>query len=294
MHDWDDLRHFIAVARFESLSAASQRLGVDAATVGRRIARLEAALKSTLFVRTRKGLQLTASGGRLLEAALEAEAAMGVVSRSGERDVVGGTVRLSVAEGFGTAIVAPALPALRAKMPRLTIELAAQSGFLSSSKREVDIAVTLSAPPTARVSVTPLTDYELGLYASPSYLSKHDVPANVDDLKRHEIVGYIDDLIYAPELNYLEEIRTGLRTTLSSSSIRAQREMIEAGGGIGVLPCFMSAGLTRILPAQVRLKRRFWLSTHRDVTELARVRAVVNWLKKLVKLKASKLLPTRP
>lgn len=293
MYDWDDLRHFIAVARFESLTAASQRLGVDAATVGRRIARLEAALKSTLFVRSRKGFHLTASGGRLFDAALNAEAAMEVVSQAGERDVVGGTVRLSVAEGFGTTIVAPALPALREQMPRLRIELAAQSGFLSSSKREVDIAVTLSAAPIARVSVTPLTDYELGLFAAPSYLEKREAAETVDDLKRHEIVGYIDDLIYAPELNYLEEIRSGLRTTLSSSSIRAQREMIEAGGGIGVLPCFMSGNLTRVLPAQVRLRRRFWLSTHRDVTDLARVRAVVGWLKKLVKLKASRLLPTR-
>lgn len=293
MYDWDDLRHFIAAARFESLTEASQRLGVDAATVGRRIARLEAALKSTLFVRSRKGLHLTASGGRLFDAALDAEAAMEVVSRAGERDVVGGTVRLSVAEGFGTMIVAPALPALRVQIPRLRIELAAQSGFLSSSKREVDIAVTLSAPPTARVSVIPLTDYELGLYASPTYLSQREAPESVDDLQRHEIVGYIDDLVYAPELNYLDEIRTGLRTTLSSSSIRAQREIIEAGGGIGVLPCFMSTGLTRVFPVQVRLKRRFWLSTHRDVTDLARVRAVVSWLKKLVKLKASKLLPNR-
>jgi DNA-binding transcriptional LysR family regulator len=291
MYDWDDIRHFIAVARFESLTVASQRLGVDAATVGRRIARLEASLKSTLFVRSRKGLHLTANGGRLFEAALAAEAAMEVVSLTGERDVVGGTVRLSVAEGFGTTVVAPALPSLRAAMPHVKIELAAQSGFLSSSKREVDIAVTLSAALTTRVDVTPLTDYELGAYASPAYLLKHDTINALDDFKRHEIVGYIDDLIYAPELNYLAEIGPGLRTTLSSSSIRAQREIIEAGGGVGVLPCFMSSGLTRVMPAQVRIKRRFWLSTHHDVTDVARVRAVVGWLRKLVKAKASKLLP---
>jgi len=293
MYDWDDLRYFLAAARFESLIIAAQRLGVDAATVGRRIARLEAALKQTLFVRSRKGLHLTASGGRLFDAALNAEAAMEVVSSAGERDVVGGTVRLSVAEGFGTSIVAPALPGLREQTPSLKIELAAQSGFLSPSKREVDIAVTLSAPPNARVSVAPLTDYELGLFASPSYLAKHNTPANVDDLKHHEIVGYIDDLIYAPELKYLDEIRVELQTTLASSSIRAQREMIQASGGIGVLPCFMSSNLTRILPSQVRLRRRFWLSTHRDVTDLARVRAVVGWLKNLVRLNASKLIPAR-
>ena len=40
--DWDDLRIFLAVARAESLSGAGRRLAMDASTVGRRIARLEA------------------------------------------------------------------------------------------------------------------------------------------------------------------------------------------------------------------------------------------------------------
>ena len=40
--DWDDLRVFLAVARDESLSGAGRRLKLDPATVGRRVARLEA------------------------------------------------------------------------------------------------------------------------------------------------------------------------------------------------------------------------------------------------------------
>lgn len=291
MHDWDDLRIFLAAARAKSLSGAAHKLSIDAATVGRRLSRLETALKSTLFVRSPGGLRLTAGGGRLLEAALEAETAMEGVNRAAESDVVGGTVRLSVAEGFGTAIVAPALPALRAARPHLRVELAAQSGFLSTSTREVDIAVTLSAPSSTRIVVEPLTDYGLGLFAATTYLDKAGVPRDVAALKRHDIVGYVDDMLYAPELRYLEEILLSLRPVLSSSSIRAQREMIEAGGGIGVLPCFMAAGLKRVLPEKVRLTRRFWLSTHRDVSQTARVRAVCNWLKREVKNNAARLAP---
>ena len=40
--DWDDMRVFLAVARSESLSGAGKALRLDPATVGRRIARLEA------------------------------------------------------------------------------------------------------------------------------------------------------------------------------------------------------------------------------------------------------------
>ena len=41
MLNWDDYRIFIDVARSGSLSAASISLKIDAATVGRRITRLE-------------------------------------------------------------------------------------------------------------------------------------------------------------------------------------------------------------------------------------------------------------
>ena len=47
--DWDDLRVFLAVARAGSLSAAGAALGLDPATVGRRIARLEHRHAAALF-----------------------------------------------------------------------------------------------------------------------------------------------------------------------------------------------------------------------------------------------------
>lgn len=288
--DWDDVRIFIAAARAGSLGGAGARLGVDAATVGRRVARLEAALKSTLITRSPSGLQLTAAGAQLLAQGLEAETAMDAVQGLTRPDVVAGTVRISAAEGFGGVILAPALPALRAARPGLNIELAASTGFLSPSRREVDMAVTLAAPDGARLIVEPLTAYQLALYASPDYLSRRGAPSAVGDLSGHDIVGYVDDLIYAPELRYLDEVSPGLTPHLASSSIRAQRDIIDAGGGIGVLPCFMAGGLVRILDT-VLLERRFWVSTHKDVHGAARIRAVRKWLDAECQAQGDRLSP---
>ena len=52
---WDDLKIFLAVARTDSLSGAGRHLKIDPATVGRRIARLEEALGSPLFVKSPQG-----------------------------------------------------------------------------------------------------------------------------------------------------------------------------------------------------------------------------------------------
>lgn len=291
MFDWDDLKVFLAAARAGSLVSAGQRLGVDTATVGRRVARLEAALKSTLLARSRTGLQLTATGAQLFEAALHAESAMDAASRVTQPDRVAGTVRISAAEGFGSAMLAPALSDLAMERPGLRIELAAQTSFLSPARREVDMAITLSAPDATRLVVEPLTPYQLALYAAPGYLARVGRPEAITDLGNHQIVGYVDDLIFAPELRYMDEISPGLSPTLASSSIQAQRAIIAAGGGVGVLPCFMAEGLVRVLEDIVLLERRFWLSTHREVHGTARVNAVTRWLKGLVGRRARSLQP---
>lgn len=291
MFDWDDLRIFLAASRAGSLGVAGQRLSLDTATVGRRVARLESALKSTLMVRSQAGLQLTAAGAQLLQIALDAEAAMDAADRVTRPDVVAGTVRISTAEGFGVSVLGPALPALAAQRPGLRVELAAQTGFLSPSRREVDMAITLSAPDAARLIVEPLTGYQLALYAAPAYLAGRPAPQALDDLRDCQIVGYVDDLIFAPELRYLDEVLPGLTPTLASSSIQAQRAIVAAGGGVGVLPCFMAEGLVRVLPDAPPIERRLWLSTHRDVHDTARGRAVRAWLRQLVADRRADLLP---
>jgi DNA-binding transcriptional LysR family regulator len=291
MFDWDDLRMFLAASRAGSFAGASQRLGVDTATVGRRILRLETALKSTLFTRSRSGLQLTAAGAQLLDIALDAEQAMEAAARVTRPDIVAGTVRISASEGFGVAVLAPALPALAALRPGLRVELAAQAGFLSPSRREVDMAITLSAPAGPRLVVEPLTAYQLALYAAPAYLDRRSAPERTDDLRRHQIVGYVEDIIFTPELRYLDEVSPGLTPTLASSSIQAQRAIIAAGGGIGILPCFLAGGLVRVLSDARPLERRFWLSTHHDMHDTARGRAVRGWLGDLVAARRPDLLP---
>lgn len=280
MFDWDDARVFAEAARSNTLAHAATRLGMDAATVGRRIARLETALKATLLVRAKTGLELTSAGANFLKSVQLAETAMAEAEQAVRPESVEGTVRISASEGFGTAILAPALPDLMGKRRGLRIELAANSGFLSPSKREVDLAITLSQPDASRLVSRLLTPYQLALYAAPRYLAAQGTPDSVDDLRGHAMVGYVEDLIYAPELNYLDEILMGLHPHLASSSIRAQQEIIRSGGGIGVLPCFMGQGLTRVLP-QVLIERHFWLSVHRDIHDTARIRNVTRWIDQL-------------
>ena len=292
MLDWQDIRFFIALARGKTLPAAANKVGVDAATISRRVARLEQSLRSTLFSRSSAGMTLTAAGAHLYELATQAESFLTAAEEISTSEPAGGTLRLSVAEGFGTEIIAPNLPDFRERYPFLSVELIAEAGFLSAVRREVDAVVTLSAPSDKRLVVEPLTEYQLGLYASPSYLARHGPLDDLRQLSSSTTVGYVIDRIYAPELQYLDDLNPGIRPTLSSSSIRAQKAILEAGGCVGVLPCFMeSDNLKRVLANEYSLRRQFWLGIHRDLSSTRRGTILRRWLKELVALRRDRLMP---
>ena len=291
--DWNDLRVFLGAARSTAFTEAAAKLGLDPTTVARRVQRLEHELKATLFVRSPRGLSLTAAGAALFEAAKQVEATMAEVE-AGEVGALAGTVRISVSEGFGAQFIAPAAPAFLKTQPGLSLEIVANAGFLSASSREVDLAVTLGPPTSQRLEVEKLTPYSLRLYAAPSYLAERGAPGSAADLGGHDFVGYIDDLIYAPELRYLAEIEGAGKPRTTSSSIRAQLELTAAGAGLCVLPDFMAVNNRRlavVLGDSVRLSRTFWISVHRDLLGLKRVEAVRAWLKRTAAEHQDKLVP---
>lgn len=60
--DWDNLKVALAFSRTGSLTQASQVLGIDQSTAGRRLGALEADLGAILFVRSKTGFSLTDAG----------------------------------------------------------------------------------------------------------------------------------------------------------------------------------------------------------------------------------------
>jgi DNA-binding transcriptional LysR family regulator len=284
MFDWDDLRIFLAVARARKVAAAARTLGVDPTTIGRRLTRLSNQLNGTLFETIGGDRRLTERGHALFAHAETIEsaalAAMGEVA--GDSSSLSGQVRLSVAEGFATWVLAPEVAAFHRSHPDIQLDLVTASGFLNPSKREADIAVMMARPRRGRLVAAKLGDYRLQLYAAKAYLAARAAPQSVDELRGHALIGYVPEFIYAPELDYLSEIGPGLDPAVRSTSINVQHRLIASGAGIGVLPRFMGdrdPGLAPILADSIEIRRSFWLVTHSDVRRLARIDAVAKWLR---------------
>lgn len=287
MFDWDDLRVFLAVARTRRMAPAARALGIDATTIARRLARLERNLGLELFELGAGERTLTVRGQALLRHAesVESAALAAMEEATGQEHHLSGQVRLSVAEGFGTWVLAPGLADFSRRHPGIRLDLITASGFLNPSKREADMAVMLARPQRGRLSVRRMGDYRLHLYASPHYLAAAGTPQRTVDLSNHVLVGYVPEFIFSPELDYLDEVEAGLEASLRATSINMQHRMIAEGAGIGVLPDFIARSDPALVPVMgeaVEIIRSFWLVTHGDLKKLPRIAAVAAWLQERI------------
>ena len=274
--NWDDLRIFLAVGREESLSAAARKLRIDPATVGRRIARLEEQTGAALFVRSAQGYALTEAGQRLLAHAARAESAFA----AGAAEVAGqaaqglsGQIRIGAPDGVANFLLPQVCATILDENPELEIQIVALPRLFNLSRREADMAITVSAPTAGRLLVQKVSDYTLILAATEGYLAQHPPIRARDDLQAHRVVGYIPDMIFDKELDYLEEI--GLRRVkLASNSVSVQFQWVAGGAGLGILHAFSlphHPGLRRVLPEEIGLTRSFYLVRHQDDARTGRL-----------------------
>lgn len=274
MH-WDDLKIFLAVAREESLSGAGKRLKLDPATAGRRIARLETELGATLFAKSPQGYAPTEAGQRLIRHAEMAEQAMASAEEviRGQSGTLSGQIRLGAPDGVANFLLPQVCSAIVDANPDLEVQIVALPRLFNLSRREADMAITVSAPTAGRLTVQKIADYRLHLAASEAYLSSAPPIRGLADLKGHRMIGYIPDMIFDKELDYLGELGID-RVALASNSVAVQFNWIRQGGGLGIVHDFAlpsAPAVRKVLAETLSLTRTFYLVRHADDTRLERM-----------------------
>jgi DNA-binding transcriptional LysR family regulator len=284
--DWNDLTFFLELARRGRLGAASKRLGVDHTTVGRRISQLEKALNTKLFDRTAQGFELTEAGQRLFgHAEVMERTAVEIQEKAGQSAALAGTVRLATMEGLASFYLAPLIKRFNTLNPSITVELVTSTQLLSLTKREADVSLSFVSPSGSRLIVRKIGRVDLRLYASPAYLERYGTPACAADLDNHVFTDYIEELVQINEVRWLHDAVPQPHVVFRSTSLVAQQNAAASGIGIVALPSFLGARDTRLRPLlvdELSIKRDLWLSTHEDFRYVARVRALVDFVKQSV------------
>ncbi|AZN72075.1 LysR family transcriptional regulator [Georhizobium profundi] len=293
--NWDDVRIFLAVARRGQILSAARTLGINHATVSRRLTALEKALGARLVLRRTNGCELTGEGEAFVEAAERMEAAMLTAQAGflGQDAALSGTVRIGAPDGFGISFLAPRLGRLLTRYPGLHLQLVPVPRVFSLSRREADIAITVERPDQGRVVARKLVDYSLGFYASRGYVAEHGIPQAIEELRQHRLIGYVEDLVFSRVLNFAEELPRDVRATFEISSAVGQAEAVRSGAGIGILHDFTARhdpDFVHVLRGHI-FKRAYWIVYHENARGVARVKAVSDFVMEEVAAARDGFLP---
>jgi DNA-binding transcriptional LysR family regulator len=274
--DWDDVRHFLALARTGSVRAAGSMLGVSHSTVARRVEALEARLGAKLFDRHRDGYLLTDAGHEMVSVAERVEREMAALERglAGQDARLEGPVRVTCTDPYIATILLRALAALCERHPGIELELDAAPKNLDLSKREADVAVRALSP-----GASP-PEHLMGRRLAPITLCNYVAIAHADRLDpalggRHarwlgsSLRKVAEDLVASsshPELPLWGRFE----------SMEIMIEAAHAGLGLLMLPtyaCEPDRGLRRLAKPDLRHVGDFWLLSHRDLRDNVRLRA---------------------
>lgn len=282
--DWDDLRHFLAVARTGSTLGGARRLGVNQTTCARRVAALEAAMGATLFERRQAGYRLTEVGQRVVALAERVEAEVAALSQTvqADRRVLAGTLRVTTSETLANMVLTPFIGRFREAHPRARVDVAIDDRKFDIARGEADIALRAGRQPektgvvVRRICFLPWT-----VYGARDHAARHGLPRTPEALARHGLIGGEGALADIPGSRWLERIAGPGAIVSRSGSLTNMMAGVAAGLGLAALPCMLAdrePALVRCFPPVPEIGDDLWLVAREELREVPLVRAFLDGL----------------
>ena len=272
---WDDLRVFLDVARLGGLSAATGTTRLSAATLGRRITALEKQLGERLFVRQQTGYRLTPVGEELLRRAEDVEAAMQSLTRWREGSLPDRIVRIS-AGPWTSAFVSAHIGEIWTVDDGIRVELVTTTDRVDIGRRAADIGIR-SERPTEQW----LAGRQSGKVAHAIYSGRHLINGIAAGL----FVGVTGEGANIASARWLQA-HHGDRIAVRGNNAHSVRELVAAGAGLSVFPCFVGdsdARLVRVAAPIRELETDQWIVTHHEERHSPPVRKVADRIAALMR-----------
>jgi DNA-binding transcriptional LysR family regulator len=262
---WDNLRYVLAVIDSGSVSAAARALGVNHATVLRRIASFEAQYGSTLFEKNANGYRLMPGKETLVQAIREVEGSVLTIERLmlGANPLLSGIVRISSTDTICQFLLPEVVQKIGAESPHLEIELLSSNSHLNFARMEADLFV--------RPAMTVPED-TIAECATHLVFRAFGVSESLD-----RWIGLKGPLAKSAAAKWLSENVPSDLVTSGTDSFVVVAQMALAGAGIAILPSFVGdriPGLMHLADRMPEIEVPIWVGTHQDLRDIPRIHAV--------------------
>ena len=267
MHNanWDNLRYVLAVADRGSLSAAAKTLGVNHATVLRRVAAFEEEHGGPVFEKTASGYRVLADRARVIEAAREVANAMVSVERlmDGARAPVRGVVRISSTDSLCQVVLPSFMARMQAALPELRLDYFSSNAHLDFARLQADIAVRPAERLPDELSGETNAHLTFRTYSAPS--------------RPGGWVGMAGPLVRSAPAAWMAANVEPEAIAGGADSFVVLRELCRAGVGVAILPVYLGEGVPGLvarpeLMADIRVP--VWVASYTELRDVPRIRIV--------------------
>lgn len=265
--NWDDYRFVLAVARTGSVSGAARELGVNHATVLRRVAGIEKRLGVELFEKSVRGYEIAPEKLRLIEAAREVEAAVSAVerlARAGEAPLAG-VIRVTSTDTFCQVVLPPLLTRLSTHEKELSFELISNNAHLDLSRLHADVTVRPTFKLPEELHGEMAAQMRFGFYARST-----EVPAD----RWIGLTGAIGRSHAAQKLR--EELeRRKVTFVAAADSFLTLKALAETGIGRVMLPVVLGNAAPKLVPVEPVVDLAplpVFVASHADLADAPRLR----------------------
>lgn len=289
---WDDLRLIRSIAEHGGLSGAAAQLSLSASTVFRRLEQMEVTLEAVIFERHRTGYVLTPAGEELLALATRVDDDVTSVARriTGQQKVrqPHGELSIATSDTMLAELLTPLLAVFSRQYPRVRLHVRVGNESLNLARRDADIAIRATDHPPENLAGRKIARTVWAPYGKTS-LAVHDPSLGILSLEDATWVTLGDELAGHNSNRFVRANVPSERIGYTVNTVSGLAEAIEAGIGVGYLPCVvgdMRPGLARLGPLAPALGNNLWLLSHPDLRGVARVRVMLDFLaQEMVKMR---------
>ncbi|CAA0113102.1 HTH-type transcriptional regulator GltR [Starkeya nomas] len=279
---WDDFRLIKAVADAKGLPAAAAAMGVNHSTVFRRLKQIEEQLGTLLFERHRTGYALTPAGEEMVALANRLDEEITAVGRklAGREPAPSGELRVTTPDSLLIHLLMPMLATFRQRYPEVRLDIVLSNQALNLSKRDADVAVRATDHPPENLVGRRVARIAWALYGGAADFPE---PGSISpgQLDSRNWVSLGDSLGALKAVKFVQENVSPERVAYKINSVLGLAEAVEAGIGIGHLPCLIGdarPSLVRLGTPDDDYAADLWLLTHPDLRHSPRVRAFLDFL----------------
>ena len=300
---WDRLRLFNVVAQAKSLTDSAALLNISQSALSRQMQSLEHEVGNRLFVRRSRGIELTAAGVQVAEAAKKLSQSIEDVNQKliTDKTIPSGKLRVYATNAFGSLWLAPRMGSFLDKYPDISLALSLRDAEPKVSPSQPHAEIRMTPIKTQDYIQIKLATFQYKIFASTHYLKTYGVPASEKELDNHKIISYGEDAqppLDKRRLNWLlwQGKETSARNPyLEISSIYGLAKCVEAGLGIASLPGWMNEetnNLFEILKDLNGPKLDISFCYHEQMRDDPRIIALKDYLQNLIREDVSKFSNT--